>query len=128
MVYLARAIYTRNRLCVLLAVLAGVFVVREIHFPGVKKPVYAALIALCVWAVLWRKQLAEPLREWRHTSWLIATAGAYFLSQVIARRAFRGIPGEQEIHRSLEEWAETVAHLMFIITSLLGSWRKQKSS
>ena len=30
----------------------------------------------------------------------------------------------QEIHIPLEEWAEVTAHLMFVVASLIASWRR----
>lgn len=116
---------TRNPLLGLLATLAVALSIREFHFDWAGKGIYVMLAALGVWAVLWRSRLAGPLTDWRHTSWLLATMAAYVLSQVIARRAFRFVPGEQVIHRPLEECAETAAHLMLIVTSLLGSLRRK---
>jgi len=124
-VYAGRAACTRNALYVLMTALGAAFTLREIHFDWTHEGIYVMLAGLAAWAFLWRKRLGEPLRDWRHTSWLVATFGAYFLSQVIARRAFRGIPGEHDIHRSLEECAEFAAHLMLIVSSLVGKWRRK---
>jgi len=124
-IYAVRAACTRNALYILMTALGAAFTLREFHFDWTHEGIYVMLGGLGVWTYLWRRRLVEPLRDWRHTSWLIATFGAYFLSQLIARRAFRGIPGEHEIHRSLEECAELAAHLMLIITSLVGNWRKR---
>ena len=123
-VYAVRAYVTRNPLYILLTALTFSLTMREIHFTGTHKGIYVALVVVGIWTFAWRNRIAEPLKDWRHTSWLIAALGAYLLSQVIARRAFRGVPGEQEIHRSLEECAETIAHLMLIVTSLVGNWGK----
>lgn len=127
-VYILRSVWTRNRLYIILAGLAAIFTMREFHFEWMDKGVYFLLAALGMWALLWRKSLVYPLAEKQHTSWLVATCFAYVLSQLIARRAFRCVPGEHEIHRSLEECAETAAHMMFIATSLVGSWRKYHTS
>jgi len=127
-IYAIRSVATRNPLYVLSAVLAVIFTLREFHFEWVHHGVYAMLAGLAIWTVIWRKKLVRPLKDYQHTSWLIATATAYLLSQLIARRAFRPIPGEDQIHRSLEECAETAAHLMFIATSLVGNWRKAASA
>ncbi len=124
LVYATRSLVTRNPLYILLAALAAAFTFREIHWGWTHKGIYVMLACIGVWAGLWRGRLGGPLRDWRHTSWLIATFAAYFLSQVIARRAFRFIPGEHAIHAQLEEWAETTAHLLFMATCLVGSWRR----
>jgi branched-subunit amino acid ABC-type transport system permease component len=126
LIYVIRSIVTRNPLYVLLAVLCFSLTMREIHFTGTGNGIYVALVVVGIWAFVWRNRLAGPLSDWRHTSWLIATAVMYILSQVIARRAFRPIPGEHEIHRSLEECIETAGHLLFIVTALVGNWRKIK--
>jgi hypothetical protein len=118
-IYAGKALRTGNRLYILLAALAAALTCREIHFAGTSRGVYVALGVLALWATLWHRRLHRPLRNWRHTSWLLATFAAYFLSQLIARRAFRFVPGEHAIHRSLEEGAETVAHLTFIVTACL---------
>jgi len=122
-VYVVRAARTRSHLHVLLAALAVIFALREFHWDWMHHSVYYMLAALGGLAAIWGRKLAAAMRDWRHTSWVMATFTAYVLSQMIARRAFRSIPGEHEIHRSLEEWAETTAHLMFLVTALVGSWR-----
>ncbi len=128
LVYAMRSLVTRNHLYILLTALAVAFTLREMrddaYFKWTKQGIYVMLVCIGIWAGLWRNRLRVPLRDWRHTSWLIATFAAYFLSQVIARRAFRFIPGEDAIHIPLEEWAETTAHHLFLITSLVGSWRR----
>lgn len=123
-IYLVRTAKTLNPLYVLLAALAFVFTLREIHFGWMDKGVYIGAAAIAVCAVLWRRRLAEPLRDLRHSSWLLATVAAYAVAVMIGRRFFKFIPGEHDIHRSLEEWAETVAHLMFLVTAIMGGWRK----
>jgi len=126
--YAARSLVTRNHLYMLLTALAVAFTLREMrdneYLKWTKQGIYVMLVCIGVWAGLWRNRLRVPLRDWRHTSWLIATFAAYFFSQVIARRAFKFIPGEQAIHIPLEEWAETTAHHLFLITALVGSWRR----
>lgn len=124
LVYATRSLVTMNPLYILLTALAATFTCREIHWDWTSHGVYVMLAGIGVWAAVWHKRLREPLRDWRHTSWLIAAFAAYFISQVIARRAFKFIPGEKAIHIPLEEWVETTAHLLFLATSLVGSWRR----
>ena len=127
-IYAVRALITRSRLCILLAALAAAFTIRENqdlpYMSWAHEGIYVMVAIIGVWAAVWAKSLAKPLRDWQHTSWVVATFWAYLVAMLIGRRAFKGIPGEHEIHRSLEESAETVAHMMFLATSLVGSWRR----
>jgi hypothetical protein len=123
-IYALRAGRTRNPLHLLMAVLAATLTLREIHFGWMDWAVYVGVGAVALWAVLWRRRLTEPLQNVRHSSWLLATLVAYAVAVMISQRYFRFIPGEEAIHRSLEEWMETAAHLMLIATALAGDWRR----
>ncbi len=104
----------------LLAFLAASLLFREIHIRHTGKAVYVCLLIFAVWTALWWGRIAPQLAEGRIFSLVVATLFTYFCSQVIARRVFRGIPGEHELHVELEEVAETAGHLLFIATSLWG--------
>ena len=123
-VYAVHSVVTRNRLSMVLVGLTASLLCREIHFDWSHRGIYVLLAGVGVWALLWRRQLARPLLNLRHTSWLVATLSAYFLSFVISRRVFRFIPGEDVLHSFPEEGMETVSHLMLIVTSLLVGWRR----
>lgn len=122
--YAVRTARVSSPLYLLLTVFAAVLTLREIHFGWMDKGVYVGAAVVGVWAVVWRKRLIVPLRDYRHTSWLLATFAAYAVAVMISRRFFRFVPGESEFHRSMEEWAETAAHLVFMVTAILGDWRK----
>jgi hypothetical protein len=125
--YAIGAVRTRNPLFTVLAALAFSLLCREIHFRGMDRAIYPMLAVVGFWALLWRKRLVEPLTaDWRHTTWLIATAGAYVFALLMDRRVFKPIPGENPIHSKLEEGAETMAHVVFIITSALARWRRAR--
>lgn len=122
--YAVRTVATRNPLYLILTVLAATFACREFHFAGTHRGVYAVLGLLAVWVVLWRNRLFWVLRrDYRHFSWLLAMVVAYVLSQLLARRALKFLPGEAVSHRSLEEWTETAAHLVFLTAALVGTWK-----
>ncbi len=134
-VYIVRSFVTRNPLYILLAVLVTAMTIREIHFektpaePYIQKGIYIAAALVGVWGVLWRKRLIGPLAgDRRHWSWLTCTFAMYFISVVVSRRVFRFVPGERMMHRVLEEALETVAHAMFMVTCLLGNWRRAARS
>ena len=86
-------------------------------------------ILVAIWGIAWHKRLIGLLTgDRRHWSWLTCTFVMYFISVVVSRRVFKFVPGERMMHRVLEEALETVAHAMFIVTCLLGSWRRSAGS
>lgn len=125
--YALRIAVTRNPLYVIVGMLAVALLCREIHFAFTDHLVTVLAPVAVVWAVIWRKRLIEPLRDWRHTSWLLAAFWTYVFSQFITQRIFKHIPvipREGEIHSQLEESLETVAHCVFIMAALVGNWRR----
>ena len=129
--YVTRGFVTRNPLYIILAVLASAMTIREIHFEHtaaeqyIKKGIYVAAALIGIWWFIWRRRLVAPLMgDRRHWSWLTCTLLVYALSVIVSRRLFKFVPGEKAMHRVAEETLETVAHLMFIVTSLLGNWRR----
>jgi len=125
-VYAVRVLVTRNPLSMVLWVLSASLFCRELHFAGTDTGIYVMVAGVVIWAVAWRNLLAESLKDRRHTIWLLATLSAYLLSQLIARRVFRFVPGEQAIHSKLEEGVETMGHLMLFVTSLSGRWTRYR--
>jgi len=121
-VYAVRVLLTRNPLALLLLGLTGALFCRELHFAWTDKGIYVMVAGVLIWAVAWRRALVEPLKDKPQLTWLVATLATYLLSQLIARRAFRFVPGEQAIHSKIEEGVETMGHLMLIVTSLVGRW------
>ena len=125
--YALRAAVTRSPLALILVGLAASLLCREIHWEWTHRGIYALLAATGLWGAIWHRRIARPLAEdAAHTSWLLATLWAYALAFLLYRRAFRFLPGEDHLHNFLEEGAETVAHLMLIVTSLVGRWRRAR--
>ncbi len=103
-----------------LAVLAFIFMMREIHFRHTTKPTYVVLVLWICWVWLRRRELLPALDKGRLKPWLFATGLAYVLSQVIAQRFFKHVPilpREHELHIAFEETSETFAHIMLLITA-----------
>lgn len=149
--YLLCAAGHRSLLCLLLGLLAMNFTFRELrdnegleaavawgygaigatcpekaweHF--MTKAVYVIAGAVAVVGVWCFQRLRAAMRaDWRHTSWFLATFAAYAVCLIVQRRTWKWGPSEQEMHRSLEEWTETVAHAMFVVSSLM-AWRLRK--
>jgi hypothetical protein len=119
----------RETAIVWLGVLAAVFLCREIHFAGSDGLLEVSLAVLAVWAVLaWRPLLAS-FRRLPARAWIVAAFFTYFVSQVIARRVFQGIPGEQGVHVPLEELLEDGAHLLFLVAALAAArWAARRGA
>jgi hypothetical protein len=109
---------------VILTGLAASLLCREIHFTGMDKAIYPLGVIILIWVVAWRDLVARSLKDRRHTIWLVAAFVAYFFATLADRRAFKFIPNEDQIHSQIEECVETMSHLVLIVASLVGSWRR----
>ena len=99
-------------LYILLVFLTASLLFREIHLDYTGKAIYVCLAVALIWGYRWRERLKPQLEKGPTFPWLTATLFTYFISQAIARRFFRIIPGEELLHVPLEEAAETAGHLM----------------
>ena len=127
-IFAFRAWRTGNPLCAVLAGLAVAFTCREIHFTGTDVGIKVALTILVLWTILWRKRLAVAARNVYHVRWVAASALTYVLCRVIEKRAFSEkhlaiIPNEKLIHVTLEEGLELVAHLLLLLSAVMGGWK-----
>lgn len=123
-IYLLCAFRHRSLLCLLLGLLALNFTLRELRdVPGLgfmSKAVYVIAVVIAVVGVRYFPRIVNAMRaDWRHTSWFLATFAAYAVALLVQRRTCKWGPSEQEMHRSLEEWTETLAHAMFVVSSLV---------
>jgi hypothetical protein len=119
--FIINTIIFRSEFHLFMAALCGAFFCREWHFPGTSKGIYIALALLAFWALKRRKELEKFIAKSLLKIWIPCTFGTYFLSQLIARRAFRSLhlPLEAQIHVPLEESVETIAHIMMIVVCLI---------
>jgi hypothetical protein len=108
------------------------FFSREIHFAGTSDGVYVAVLAIGIWAWRRRERLVNPVNTGRFKAWLFAAGWTYFLALLIQRRFFKHVlpepllAWEQAIHVPMEEWMETVAHTLLLVTVLSGFSRVLK--
>ena len=122
-IYWIRTIATRNPLYVILTVFTGTLLLRELHWnPAIKDAAPPLLVICMVWMLIWSDLLKGPLGDRKHTVWLIAAVSAYVLSQMIERRMFKFLPGEDVIHSKYEESMEVAGHVAFLVAALIGSW------
>jgi hypothetical protein len=128
LILLIRSLISRDSLMIFLAVLALVFLVRELNdtvfsvFGGEylfksKKLVDCLLVGMGLWAIGWHEKLFACFN--RSITLKILFSGmlwTYLFSQLIARRVFRDVlPEERLLHVPLEETVETAAHLFFLV-------------
>jgi hypothetical protein len=108
----------RTSLFLALTLLAAVFLCREIHFEGSGRLAYLTGLFIALW--MWRRwpEMRAALVAWTARGWLVGSFACYALSLVVARRAFKSIPGEKGMHAPIEELLETVAHLLFLVAAL----------
>jgi hypothetical protein len=127
-IFALRAWRTRNPLYMVLTGLAFAFTCREIHFVGTTRGVRVALVILVIWCIHWRKRLRQATRNVSHVRWVAAAAAMYAMSVIVAKRVFSEkhlgmIPNEDALHIPLEEGLELLAHLLLLLTSIMGSWK-----
>lgn len=114
-----RWLVRRDRLHLVLTVLAAALLCREIHFPGTHRGIYVAGAIIALWCVLWRKSLIKQVWRTAKGRWLTVAVWSYFVSLLIQRRALKFLPDETMMHIRLEEVTENVAHLLFLIAALV---------
>jgi hypothetical protein len=105
------------------AVLVFVLLCREIHFAGSDLLVTFVLLGGGWWA--WRRLplLRRLLRERVEFQVLVAALWSYVVAEAVAQRAFRGVPGERELHIPIEELDETVGHLLLLAAAAIAAWQ-----
>ena len=122
----ARRGLTGEALCAWLGVLTAAFLAREIHFDGSDQLLHVTLALLAAWGGFARVALWEQFRRLPGRGPLDGAFASYFLSQVVARRAFQAIPHEHDWHIELEETLETWAHLLMLVAAGRAWWEARR--
>ncbi len=137
LIALVRLILTKHPYRMLLFAVTVCVMCREFHWDWTDKAVYAGIGAIAIWGFFWLDRLTPYTdSQPRVRVWLISTAIMYVLSQLIARRAMQHLsPDGSEFHQfaeqiydSLEEVLENTAHIMLIITAIVGRHDQQTSA
>lgn len=125
----AAAIKYRQEFMFFMLTLCVAFFCREWHFAGTSNGIYVALALLAAWAFMRKEQLSGFFKGNAVEVWAWTAFSCYVLSQLIARRVFRYVylPGEADMHISLEESVETMAHLVMIVTCAVSWWVASRS-
>ena len=128
-VYWFKAIFTRNLTYVILGVVAACLLLRELHWdPMIKKAIFPLLGICLLWAIIWRNVIDRPMGNWSHTVFFAAALGTYAFGQLVEKRIFRFIPGEDSLHSQIEEGIEVTGHLLIFLAAVFGSWRRRSLS
>ena len=134
-IYAVPAVVTRKPLFLMLTFLAAAMLAREIDWEhrGIifwtHLGIYTAFVVVAAWMVLWRRKIADTLKDRWYISLVVAAIWAFILSQLVGRGVFDEkrlaiIPNEDEIHLFLEEAVETAGHVLWIAGAVVGSWRR----
>lgn len=133
--YWLKAVWTRNLTYVLMLAPAACLFLRELHWEpadqnavSIKTAIYPLLALCAVWFIAWRKLIDGPLRNFRHTVFLVPAIVTYALGQAIERRLFRFMPREDILHTFFEEAVECCAHLLILGAAVFGSWERKEIS
>jgi hypothetical protein len=129
--YWLKAIFTRNLTYVVIGVLAGCLLLRELHWdPMIKKAIFPLLAICFIWLLLWRNIVDRPTQNWTHTVFFFSALATYFLCQLVEKKVVGGripiIPDYRIIHSQVEECLECSAHLLLLAAAVFGRWRRQK--
>jgi hypothetical protein len=136
-IYAVRAVVTKKPLFLMLTFLAMAMLLREIDWTNwtvivwTHRGIYTAFVVVAACMVIWRKKIADTLKDRWYVSLVVASIWAFILSQLVARGVFDEkrlavIPNEEEIHLFLEEAVETAGHILWIAGAVVGSWRRGK--
>ncbi len=109
-IILARCLQLRHHFLIWLTLFVGTFLCREIHFAGTSKGVYIAAIVLLLVLLknyeAWQEYTKTPMFR----NLLFLSLFTYVLSQTVARRAWKIIPGEEFFASATEEYLEFLGH------------------
>lgn len=141
-IYAEWTLVTRKPLFLMLTVLAAAMLLREIEwehlgmvkwlFDGIiivtHLTIYTAFVVVAACMVIWRKKIADTLKDRWFISLVAASVWAFFLSLLVSRRVFKAgrlpiILNEKPLHLFLEEAVETAGHVLWIVAAVVGSWR-----
>ena len=132
-VYWGKAIFTRNLSYVVIGTLVGMLLLRELHWRpesdadiSIKDAIFPLLGICFVWMLLWRDIIDKPSENWRHTIFFVGALACYALGQLVEKRVFRFVPGEQQFHTPMEEVIECISHCLLLTAAVLGSWRRRR--
>ena len=133
--YWGKAIFTRNLTYTVLAVLAGVLLLRELHWKpelegdiDIKDAVFPLLGICFAWLLIWMwwGLVDRPMENWLHTVFFYGAIFTYAVGQLVEKRLFKFLPGEHEFHTQMEESIEITGHCLLFLAALLGSWRSRQ--
>ncbi len=124
--------WTRELFTLMLAALVWALFMRELHFIGTSRALYATIIVLAVLASYKRDEIAEFLNQRAIGTLLPLAMWTYFVSKLFDRHVFRSLPDYALWHDNVEETLETSGHVMtfalVVMTLRYASLRSRKGA
>lgn len=97
-----------------LALLAGNFFLRELHFRATNEGVYVGFAVLVAVVCLWPAKFTGLLRHRTAMTWLASALATYALAVSLDQNAWRFLPGRKIWAANMEETLETLGHLQVL--------------
>ena len=104
--------WTRELFTLMLACLVWALFMRELHFIGTSRALYAMVIVLAWLASSRRDQIVEFLSQRAIGTLLSLSLWTYFVSKLFDRHVFRSLPDYALWHDNVEETLETSGHVL----------------
>jgi len=124
--------WTRELFTLMLAVLVWALFMRELHFYGTGRGLYATVIVLAFLASAKRDKLGEFLGQRSIGALLGLSLWTYIVSKMFDRHYFSFLPAYHDWNNNVEETLETCGHLfvlsLVVMTLRFASLRSKKSS
>jgi hypothetical protein len=128
-VYWLKAIFTRNVTYVIMLAIVACLLLRELHWAPTIKIAIFPLLGICFfWLLMWRDVVDKPSQNPWQTVFLILALSTYAAGQLIEKRVFKFVPGEDMLHTQLEETVEFCGHVFFLFAAVVGNWRRKALS
>ena len=124
--------WTRELFTLMLAVLVWALFMRELHFYGTGRGLYATVIVLAFLASAKRDKLGDFLGQRSIGALLGLSLWTYIVSKMFDRHYFSFLPAYHDWNNNVEETLETCGHLfvlsLVVMTLRYASLRSKKSS
>jgi len=124
--------WVRELFTVMLAILVWVLFMRELHFYGTGRALYATVVVLAFLASAKRDELSDFLGQRSICTLLSLSLWTYIVSKMFDRHYFSFLPAYNDWNNNVEETLETFGHLfvlsLVVMTLRYASLRSREGS